>query len=73
MLSFVFFSDKSYELTLFSNQVNNTLTDLDIRKNELGPEGGKAIAKSLEVSFPLSMSALFSSLITSKLIFFVFP
>jgi hypothetical protein len=30
-------------------QVNKTLTSLNLRDNKLGPEGGVAIAKSLEV------------------------
>jgi hypothetical protein len=32
-------------------QVNKTLTSLDLRYNKLGPQGGKAIAQSLEVTF----------------------
>jgi hypothetical protein len=30
-------------------QRNSTLTNLNLEGNNLGPEGGKAIAKSLEV------------------------
>jgi hypothetical protein len=29
--------------------VNKSLTNLDLENNRLGPEGGKALAKSLEV------------------------
>jgi hypothetical protein len=43
-------------------QVNTSLTDLNLYGNDLGPEGGKAIAKSLEVTFHVS--------ITTKLTFF---
>jgi hypothetical protein len=38
-------------------QVNKTLTKLDLEDNKLGPEGGKAIAKSLQVTFPFLLSA----------------
>ena len=31
-------------------QINKTLTSLDLYGNDLGPEGGKAVAKSLEVN-----------------------
>jgi Ran GTPase-activating protein (RanGAP) involved in mRNA processing and transport len=50
-------------------QVNTTLTNLDLRQNNLGPEGGKALAVCLEVIFPfrrqralmtLNMCVLFS-------------
>ena len=41
-------------------QVNKTLTKLDLMHNLLGSEGGKAIAKSLQVTFPFLLSALFS-------------
>jgi hypothetical protein len=34
-------------------QVNTTLTTLIVYTNKLGPEGGKAIAKSLEVDLPI--------------------
>jgi hypothetical protein len=34
-------------------QVNTSLTDLNLYWNNLGPEGGKAIAKSLEVDLPI--------------------
>jgi hypothetical protein len=34
-------------------QVNTSLTDLNLSWNKLNPEGGKAIAKSLEVDLPM--------------------
>jgi hypothetical protein len=40
-------------LSWISMQVNTTLASLHLLGNELGLEGGKAIAKSLEVTFPL--------------------
>jgi hypothetical protein len=43
MLSF-FFSPQSL-------QVTTTLTNLNLSRNGLGDKGGKALAKSLEVSF----------------------
>jgi hypothetical protein len=45
MYVFVFFSRDC----CFPMQVNKTLASLNLYDNELGPEGGKAIAKSLEV------------------------
>jgi hypothetical protein len=42
-------------------QVNKTLTSLNLCCNQLDPEGGKALAKSLEVIFLFSMSALHDS------------
>ena len=42
-------------------QVNTTLTELNLQRNNLGPEGGKAIAKSLQVTFPFLLSALYNN------------
>ena len=39
-------------------QVNKTITELNLKNNELGPEGGKAIATSLQVTFPFLLLAL---------------
>ena len=49
-------------------QTNKTLTNLNLESNNLGPEGGKAFAKMLEVSLsisssPLSMTANVKSLL----------
>jgi hypothetical protein len=68
MYVFVFFS----RACCFPMQVNKTLTSLNLRNNyKLGPQGGKAIAQSLEVTFHVQCHNL--SLITSKLIFFFHP
>jgi hypothetical protein len=40
----------------FFAQVNTSITELNLTGNLLGPEGGKAIAKSLEVCHALSLS-----------------
>jgi hypothetical protein len=48
----------------FFLQVNTSLTNLDLGWNRLGPEGGKAFAKMLEVTLSTSMS-------TPNVIFFV--
>jgi hypothetical protein len=42
----------------FFMQVNETLTNLSLAWNDLGPEGAKAMAKCLEVSLSTSMSTL---------------
>jgi hypothetical protein len=47
MYVFVFFS----RACCFPMQVNKTLISLNLWWNELGSEGGKAIAQSLEVTF----------------------
>jgi hypothetical protein len=39
-------------------QANKTLTNLNLKSNKLGPEGGIAIAKSLEVNLPFSVLSL---------------
>jgi hypothetical protein len=39
-------------------QVNKTLTNVNLKWNNLGPEGGKAIAKSLGVRSSFSLSSL---------------
>jgi hypothetical protein len=38
-------------------QVNKTIAELNLTDNELGPEGGKAIATSLQVTFPFLLLA----------------
>jgi hypothetical protein len=48
-------------------QVNKTLTSLDLWDNKLGPQGGKAIAQSLEVTFHVQCHASLS--VTANLIF----
>jgi hypothetical protein len=39
-------------------QVNKTLTNVNLKVNKLGAEGGKAFAKMLEVSLSISSSPL---------------
>ena len=51
--------------------MNTSLTDLNLYGNDLGPEGDKAIAKSLEVDLPIFNVTLYS--VTLKRIFFVIP
>jgi hypothetical protein len=38
-------------------QANKTLTNLNLERNKLGPEGGIAIAKSLEVNLLFSVAS----------------
>jgi hypothetical protein len=42
----------------YGMQTNKTLTELNLENNDLGPEGGKAIATSLQVTFPFLLLAL---------------
>jgi hypothetical protein len=54
MYVFVFFS----RACCFPMQVNKTLTNLNLEYNKLGPQGGKAIAQSLEVTFHVQCHTL---------------
>ena len=57
---------KSLLFMHFCTQTNTNITELDLGFNNLGPEGGKALAKSLEVVFTFSVS------MTTNLIFLFF-
>ena len=48
-----------------TTQKNTSITNLDLRWNTIGPEGGKAIGKALEVSFVLVSSFQFSCAVTT--------
>jgi hypothetical protein len=62
MYVFVFFS----RACCFPMPVNKTLTNLNLGYNKLGPQGGKAIAQSLEVTFHVQCHTLS---MTANLIF----
>ena len=69
MYVFVFFS----RACCFPMQVNKTLTSLNLWSNELGPEGGKALGKSLEVTFSICRVRRHNALSMTANFSFLFP